>query len=137
MDLYLDSLNKLGKLDYAEIDDEKLLKLFLQKRNRVLIFRGVPDFVFRGGSKKLKWELHFSPIKICVVKKGVSSSGAPSHKDVMPDYLHRAAPAYGTVASPDPKQDPDLEAERSWLLSSLRCYLDSDLPSAEAPFHDS
>ena len=45
----------------------------------------------------------------------------------MPDSLHRADPAFGTLGREDASQDTELADERAWLASSLRCYLDNDL----------
>ena len=45
----------------------------------------------------------------------------------MPDYLHRASPPYCTIEGANAEQDEDLKVEKSWLSSSLRCYLDNDL----------
>ena len=49
---------------------------------------------------------------------------------VMPDHLHRAELAFGTVQVED-GTDENLAMERAWLASSLRCYLENDL--LEAP----
>ena len=49
----------------------------------------------------------------------------------MPDHLHRAAPAYDTIQANGEAEDEDLKAERSWLMSCLRCYFDNGL--LEAP----
>jgi hypothetical protein len=42
------------------------------------------------------------------------------HIQVMPDHLAKPGAYVGTAD----ELDPDLELERAWLASSLRCFLD-------------
>jgi hypothetical protein len=78
-------------------------------------------------------------VRIFPKSLGRGYEGGGSSYKVMPDYLHRAAPAYGSITRDGATVDPDLAAERSWLESSLRCYLDNALlgDSKACGFHDS
>ena len=45
---------------------------------------------------------------------------------MLPDWLSRGTPPYGTVEY-NTCNDPDLDAERAWLSSNVRCFLENTL----------
>ena len=45
---------------------------------------------------------------------------------VLPDWLGRGTPPYGTIVGPE-GEDEEMAAERAWLSSNVRCFLENAL----------